>query len=177
MLSSLYLWHIRYSCGVFPKHYRPVVICFQVYIFDILDTAPFAALAIDFSCNLLSSLYLWHIRYSRYLHWGFERVVVICFQVYIFDILDTALLTEKSSLDGCNLLSSLYLWHIRYSLCQWVPREPWVVICFQVYIFDILDTASACTRSDLRSCNLLSSLYLWHIRYSWTMRHTLKREL
>ena len=38
-LSSLYLWHIKYSNGTEEKGDDKVVIRFQVCIFDILNTA------------------------------------------------------------------------------------------------------------------------------------------
>ena len=42
---------------------------------------------------------------------------------------------------SCDLLSNLYLCHIEYSLSKY-DLSPWiVVICFQTYIFVILNTA------------------------------------
>ena len=41
-----------------------------------------------------------------------------------------------------------------------------VVIRFQICIFDILNTASYEFNLLSRSCDSLSNLYLWHIKYS-----------
>ena len=42
---------------------------------------------------------------------------------------------------GCDSLSSLYLWHIKYSDSAKQVIAEMVVIRFQVCIFDILNTA------------------------------------
>ena len=67
--------------------------------------------------------------------------VVICFQTYIFVILNTAKRLTASRGLGCDLLSNLYLCHIEYSDETKLPITPVVVICFQTYIFVILNTA------------------------------------
>ena len=43
-----------------------VVICFQTYIFVILNTADQKRQLEEYSCDLLSNLYLCHIEYSRF---------------------------------------------------------------------------------------------------------------
>ena len=42
------------------------------------------------SCDSLSNLYLWHIKYSLLLPGDTYPIVVIRFQICIFDILNTA---------------------------------------------------------------------------------------
>ena len=69
------------------------------------------------------------------------RAVVIRFQVCIFDILNTAEYNLSLWDVRCDSLSSLYLWHIKYSLNREQKRVAEVVIRFQVCIFDILNTA------------------------------------
>ena len=170
-----------------------VVICFQTYIFVILNTAAvsglpgynqlwFAFKLISLSywiqrckrgecrclcCDLLSNLYLCHIEYSYERRGMWTYLVVICFQTYIFVILNTAMffltgLIQQlwfafklislsywiqlddlpcSSHSRCDLLSNLYLCHIEYSRTSSGGRSPAVVICFQTYIFVILNTA------------------------------------
>ncbi len=165
-LSSLYLWHIKYSY-YFP-HYttNPVVIRFQVCIFDILNTAKKEYANDSISCDSLSSLYLWHIKYSIKTLTPQLFLVVIRFQVCIFDILNTAQDRGLLYRDSCDSLSSLYLWHIKYSAPSSPPYSPSVVIRFQVCIFDILNTAGWYPDVILYCCDSLSSLYLWHIKYS-----------
>ena len=93
-------------------------------------------------------------------------MVVIRFQICIFDILNTAELENSSRHYSCDSLSNLYLWHIKYS--EWIKsaKIPFVVIRFQICIFDILNTALAEAQASKASCDSLSNLYLWHIKYS-----------
>ena len=94
-----------------------------------------------YRCDSLSSLYLWHIKYSFYTPEMIAFAVVIRFQVCIFDILNTASNETIFMTIGCDSLSSLYLWHIKYSYVALRARPTYVVIRFQVCIFDILNTA------------------------------------
>ena len=170
MLSNLYLWHIKYSWT--PAYVRRpwVVICFQICIFDILNTAVRRMPGWSFRCDLLSNLYLWHIKYSKKAISKMLHRVVICFQICIFDILNTAWHKIITSKQGCDLLSNLYLWHIKYSNKVLKKTIVWVVICFQICIFDILNTAIEYTIMVYDGCDLLSNLYLWHIKYSVELR-------
>ena len=119
-----------------------------------------------FCCDLLSNLYLCHIEYSdtdcfhisEQLWFAFKLIslsywiqlywpemllilVVICFQTYIFVILNTAVKLRKAGVNCCDLLSNLYLCHIEYSSPSAYRTFRSVVICFQTYIFVILNTA------------------------------------
>ena len=175
------------------KYGATVVICFQTYIFVILNTAEskwkqpeaelwFAFKLISLSywiqrlplpppvlhrCDLLSNLYLCHIEYSANGSRFIDRIVVICFQTYIFVILNTATfpfdlqskqlwfafklislsywiqltLSTLNQVNRCDLLSNLYLCHIEYSGHNLNTPYLMVVICFQTYIFVILNTA------------------------------------
>ena len=67
-----------------------VVIRFQICIFDILNTAVEKDILTDISCDSLSNLYLWHIKYSIDVIEFIKGTVVIRFQICIFDILNTA---------------------------------------------------------------------------------------
>ena len=140
-LSNLYLWHIKYS-GLSPKpSFRQVVIRFQICIFDILNTAFDRWRFRSWSCDSLSNLYLWHIKYSWLKTKRGLPLVVIRFQICIFDILNTAVEYDTFSVIRCDSLSNLYLWHIKYSAHSEIFRSPAVVIRFQICIFDILNTA------------------------------------
>ena len=70
-----------------------------------------------------------------------ETAVVIRFQICIFDILNTASKFKDIAGEGCDSLSNLYLWHIKYSSREPEPKKTIVVIRFQICIFDILNTA------------------------------------
>ena len=117
------------------------MIRFQICIFDILNTALWNKARIYLRCDSLSNLYLWHIKYSGVVHWYADFRVVIRFQICIFDILNTANLSATQGTKGCDSLSNLYLWHIKYSLWWLTTTSRSVVIRFQICIFDILNTA------------------------------------
>ena len=94
------------------------------------------------SCHYYaSSLYLWVIRNSSETDERRGIIVVNCFQICIFELLETAHLKEKTSRRGCELLSNLYLWVIRNSRSQRESRAREVVNCFQICIFELLETA------------------------------------
>ena len=121
---------------------RSVVIRFQICIFDILNTATYFCHTFIICCDSLSNLYLWHIKYSYFSHIATKYSIVIRFQICIFDILNTALYLDSIISVSCDSLSNLYLWHIKYSTLTMLSSRCWVVIRFQICIFDILNTAS-----------------------------------
>ena len=123
---------------------------------------------ISSSCDSLSNLYLWHIKYSYKALVRYRTRVVIRFQICIFDILNTARKNGRDRRTGCDSLSNLYLWHIKYSAVNDQDFHWVVVIRFQICIFDILNTAIRNIGLIARSCDSLSNLYLWHIKYSTT---------
>ena len=142
------------------------MIRFQICIFDILNTAFVGSLVRTACCDSLSNLYLWHIKYSPPVCTCRCGQVVIRFQICIFDILNTACIWLIWIDDCCDSLSNLYLWHIKYSKHLYHRACTYVVIRFQICIFDILNTATwHITRCTVR-CDSLSNLYLWHIKYS-----------
>ena len=143
-----------------------VVIRFQICIFDILNTAGRTGATQRGRCDSLSNLYLWHIKYSLGQLLKRALCVVIRFQICIFDILNTATRLLKNFAESCDSLSNLYLWHIKYSRTEIPTTTPRVVIRFQICIFDILNTAKGQTAMTRYSCDSLSNLYLWHIKYS-----------
>ena len=117
-----------------------VVIYFQTYIFVILNTVYPLFVVLPCRCDLLSNLYLCHIEYSTALIDGADIAVVICFQTYIFVILNTVSEIDNTLSYRCDLLSNLYLCHIEYSIEPCLACSLAVVICFQTYIFVILNT-------------------------------------
>ena len=145
---------------------RYVVIRFQICIFDILNTAIWNKARIYLRCDSLSNLYLWHIKYSKCDSEYTDYHVVIRFQICIFDILNTAKRQRATRCICCDSLSNLYLWHIKYSDEVKRVSKMFVVIRFQICIFDILNTAPITAWSCHDGCDSLSNLYLWHIKYS-----------
>ena len=114
-LSNLYLWHIKYSQRRSQYRILEVVIRFQICIFDILNTVHPSTSTNFLSCDSLSNLYLWHIKYSEGDFYNTFTAVVIRFQICIFDILNTVILPVEVTPTSCDSLSNLYLWHIKYS--------------------------------------------------------------
>ena len=102
---------------------------------------------------------------------------MIRFQICIFDILNTATNSSLRSGCCCDSLSNLYLWHIKYSFKNEEQAYNWVVIRFQICIFDILNTANIKILVCAHSCDSLSNLYLWHIKYSGEAVVKLRREV
>ena len=66
---------------------------------------------------------------------------MIRFQICIFDTLNTAKQIEQYGIWSCDSLSNLYLWHIKYSYGTRRASANYVVIRFQICIFDTLNTA------------------------------------
>ena len=118
LLSKLYLWLTSYIQRISTSWRARVVICFQNCIFDLLHTSnrfrfyhvnglwfAFKIVSLTYfihligasieasaCCDLLSKLYLWLTSYI-FLWIDFHfRIVVICFQNCIFDLLHTSIL-------------------------------------------------------------------------------------
>ena len=118
-----------------------VVICFQISIFDPLETAKkfnhFSDSMLWFAFKLVSLIH-WKQRFDG--TFG-PKVVVICFQISIFDPLETA----RSLWQACRCqlwfaFKLVSLIHWKQPLTQ-LSRRRIVVICFQISIFDPLETA------------------------------------
>ena len=134
-----------------------VVICFQISIFEPLETT-----------NPMHQCFYWPLWFAFKLvslnHWkqlgtNFRLVpwVVICFQISIFEPLETTLISL--------FLSHRQLWFAfkLVSLNHW--KQPafssnvsiLVVICFQISIFEPLETTRRVLSSLWISCDLLSN--------------------
>ena len=193
LLSNLYFcigWYSRYADKLTPPE---VVICFQICIFVLVDTALFkikqfrhklwfafkfvflywliqrmpSASKVALSCDLLSNLYFCIGWYSRESIGATQDLVVICFQICIFVLVDTAFAKFLSFADWlwfafkfvflywliqltklqasyhlcCDLLSNLYFCIGWYSPRHFRCAALQVVICFQICIFVLVDTA------------------------------------
>ena len=123
-----------------------------------------------YSCDLLSNLYFCIGWYSAIYAVHLFFVVVICFQICIFVLVDTALSKETKLLlalwfafkfvflywliqlqgwkrkleQSCDLLSNLYFCIGWYSALLCAVSWRIVVICFQICIFVLVDTAHKC---------------------------------
>ena len=124
------------------------MICFQISIFEPLNTAAWSEYLLDqalwFAFKLVSLNHWIQLGHFR-LIWN---LVVICFQISIFEPLNTA--------SPCLLYDKWQLWFAfkLVSLNHWIQlghfRLIWnlVVICFQISIFEPLNTASPCLLYD-----------------------------
>ena len=142
--------------------------CFHLFIFDISETViitcvtllqvlwiAFIYLSLTYqkqsriifnryvtSCELLSFIYLWHIRNSSRLALLSWEAVVNCFHLFIFDISETVGWSQ-GELDFRLWIAFIYLSLTYQKQLEGVPANP------------------------RTSCELLSFIYLWHIRNSW----------
>ena len=118
------------------------MICFQISIFEPLETTDMFGEQSDqrlwFAFKLVSLNHWKQPLLKRYM----VKVVVICFQISIFEPLET-------TYDGaCSLTSMLWFAFKLVSLNHWkqqvlVHCHPnTVVICFQISIFEPLETTS-----------------------------------
>ena len=136
---------------------KTVVICFQISIFEPLNTASrgFAALEVLlwFAFKLVS-LSHWIQQKRKFQH---QPYVVICFQISIFEPLNTAAADaeyKRNLLWFAFKLVSLSHW-IQRGRC-WIRKKP-VVICFQISIFEPLNTAMTYWFLIMSRCDLLSN--------------------
>ena len=138
-LVSLNHWK---QLGKYDRSISCVVICFQISIFEPLETA--------ILFKIILFVVLWFaFKLVSLNHWKQQEFflplgssVVICFQISIFEPLETAIAFDYSAKVGLWFafkLVSLNHWKQRT-----VHRKPYhiVVICFQISIFEPLETAS-----------------------------------
>ena len=128
---------------------RTVVICFQISIFEPLETThrynQYSHNQLWFAFKLVS-LNHW----KQHLYLGLlSKWVVICFQISIFEPLETTeseCSSNESGLWFAFKLVSLNHWkqHLYLGLLS-----KWVVICFQISIFEPLETTeSECSSNE-----------------------------
>ena len=169
-----------------------VVICFQISIFELLETTnplssaikhllwfAFKSVYLNYwkqptcvttwklpRCDLLSNQYIWTTGNNVVVVLDALREVVICFQISIFELLETTRLSvwnthiqlwfafksvylnywkqrnsaRRNRVYSCDLLSNQYIWTTGNNRCQNLSRILLVVICFQISIFELLET-------------------------------------
>ena len=133
------------------------MICFQISIFEPLETTPHVSASMIaelwFAFKLVS-LNHWKQRFKDR---NFGEIVVICFQISIFEPLETT--------KWMNRYDTWTLWFAfkLVSLNHWkqqadgTPVEDGVVICFQISIFEPLETTILSESLLSGSCDLLSN--------------------
>ena len=116
------------------------MICFQISIFEPLETTMDAEVnrvpALWFAFKLVSLNHWKQLKIRLF----YEQFVVICFQISIFEPLETTGATVLAGLDKLWFafkLVSLNHWKQRK---QGRVKEDVVVICFQISIFEPLET-------------------------------------
>ena len=136
---------------------RLVVICFQISIFEPLETASnsrrAATISLWFAFKLVSLNHWKQLSLILKCRLG----VVICFQISIFEPLETA---QRSLFQFAYLLWFAFK---LVSLNHWKQHQnayhyaEGVVICFQISIFEPLETAPRIATWFSISCDLLSN--------------------
>ena len=153
-LVSLNHWKQRKRNRI---HLHGVVICFQISIFEPLETTQ--------GNRAIQHLRLWFaFKLVSLNHWkqprstgGFGRKVVICFQISIFEPLETTHIWQGyavAELWFAFKLVSLNHWK---QLRQPSPYPFPVVICFQISIFEPLETTETTHALHPMRCDLLSN--------------------
>ena len=117
LLSNLYLWTIGNNIPADTAEPIPVVIYFQICIFEPLETTD--------PCAQPAWSRLWFtFKFVSLNHWkqpaGEEEIPVL----------------------RCDLLSNLYLWTIGNNSCPFIILTQTVVIYFQICIFEPLETTN-----------------------------------
>ena len=133
------------------------MICFQISIFEPLETTASPSISnmiqLWFAFKLVS-LNHWKQLVALKMH---SIRVVICFQISIFEPLETTVFNNRTSfyvLWFAFKLVSLNHWKQRWSRLAIIWQ---VVICFQISIFEPLETTSNGITTSEFSCDLLSN--------------------
>ena len=166
LLWIMYLWNIEYNEDNIDYINVFVVNCFELCIFEILNTTRFRYQGIQCGCELLWIMYLWNIEYNSFAWTRIGSDVVNCFELCIFEILNTTLFNHNDFEYCCELLWIMYLWNIEYNSSPVAVGNAVVVNCFELCIFEILNTTYQRENNDVRSCELLWIMYLWNIEYN-----------
>ena len=129
------------------------MICFQISIFELLETTERAKSKGTECCDLLSNQYIWTTGNNPVNIAIMLKYVVICFQISIFELLETTRrVGQRQRRELWFAFKSVYLNYWKqpfFKRCIWAP----VVICFQISIFELLETTV--------STNLKQSTLLW----------------
>ena len=144
------------------------MICFQISIFEPLNTAPIPQANTQYSLWFafkLVSLNHWIQR----MDWLYEQLqVVICFQISIFEPLNTAIFRIQT------LNEELWFAFKLVSLNHWIQHlqnflwDNLVVICFQISIFEPLNTA--------QHENAISTNRLWFAFKLVSLNHWIQQD-
>ena len=140
-------------------------------------------------------MYLWKVEYNSCDVVTWKVIVVNCFELCIFEKLNTTCKFKIMIVKCCELLWIMYLWKVEYNTYIGVKSTPLVVNCFELCIFEKLNTTgfwwlakltwlwialnyvslkSWIQQSAIRfsvncSCELLWIMYLWKVEYNWTI--------
>ena len=199
MLSNQYIWTTGNNPKSWPTTTPRVVICFQISIFELLETTIFQTLHLSTGCDLLSNQYIWTTGNNCVNQFKAVDTVVICFQISIFELLETThmigiscpillwfafksvylnywkqLWEEVIAPERCcDLLSNQYIWTTGNNGLSRSAQEIQVVICFQISIFELLET----TINHILICRLklwfaFKSVYLNYWKQQTYAPHT-----
>ena len=121
------------------------------------------------SCELLWIMYLWKIEYNFFER--FKIVLTLWIALNYVSLKDWIQhkFTWKRNIQCCELLWIMYLWKIEYNqpaLCLSIKR---VVNCFELCIFERLNTTDGISWWSECRCELLWIMYLWKIEYNTSL--------
>ncbi len=136
--QNLYLWYYWYNWTKRKRINNRLWFAFKIYIFDILIQPEKGQKQIAKVVICFQNLYLWYSDTTSPIFVLPVRLLWFAFKIYIFDILIQHFIKYFQRCCCCDLLSkfiSLIFW---YNLQQNLRPKIQVVICFQIFIFDIL---------------------------------------
>ena len=146
--------------------YKGVVNCFELCIFEKLNTTEYKKLKETFRCELLWIMYLWKVEYNDKSVVPPQQAVVNCFELCIFEKLNTTTKIWNRHSLCCELLWIMYLWKVEYNniiheayksvlwiALNYVSLKSWIQLEF-------------ITIWQRKSCELLWIMYLWKVEYN-----------
>ena len=130
------------------------MICFQISIFELLETT--------WTHHRWHPSRLWFAFKSVYLNYWKQLLVRLAFGATGCDLLSNQYIWTTGNnfswryrvwRGGCDLLSNQYIWTTGNNARGWMPTVLMVVICFQISIFELLETTYF--------LNTMSTTWLW----------------
>ena len=167
LLWIMYLWKVEYNWSAIRRSKWRVVNCFELCIFEKLNTT------IVTKSHLMLQLWI-ALNYVSLKSWIQLTLKFCCL------------------LRRCELLWIMYLWKVEYNGFWWLAKLTWlwialnyvslkswiqrdfvltitrcVVNCFELCIFEKLNTTNKLVILVVRSCELLWIMYLWKVEYNY----------
>ena len=118
------------------------------------------------SCELLWIMYLWKVEYNKVSKvWSSSLLWIALNYVSLKSWIQHVVIWSQERL-CCELLWIMYLWKVEYNPQCFRKICGNVVNCFELCIFEKLNTTTSSQKRSRRSCELLWIMYLWKVEYN-----------